>query len=343
MAGTAGTTRTFTSVESAPTTWSVALEGLAGLVTTLNPTSFDIAPGQSQPVTLGFTAAEAPPDIYVFGALVLTEAATGRTLRLPISVRPVQLSVPDSLDLATDQPEGNRPVAVRSGYDGELSALGWGLATPASHPGQTIGLGEGAERHQPSAGVNVFDVNVPPGTQLLAGRVGNADGGGPAGPDGKPPVDLDLFLLYDDEGDGFDAADGAQPVAQSADPDADEAITIIRPRPGAYRFSVVGYRVAEPTSSYDFTTWLLADPAPDDPAVPAGGPGVAVGGDPVAVGRGAEVALPLDWSGLTTDGTYLGLVTWHQGAAPDPATPIAGTLLRIVRAPAGTRPPPWPE
>ena len=322
----------------------MAVEGLTGVKWTVTPPSFDIAPGASQAVTLGFETAEAPPGAYVFGALVLTDAATGRTVRLPISVRPVQLSVPDALDLVTDQADGSRPVTVRSGYDGQLSALGYGLASPSPQPGQTIGIGVGAARHEPSAGVDVFDVSVPPGTQLLAGRIGNADGGGgPAGPTGQPPVDLDFFLLYDDEGNGFDPGDGEHPVGESADADADEAITLIRPRPGAYRFSVVGFRVAEPTSSYDFTSWVLTDAAADDPAVPAGAPGVALRADPVAVTRGGEASVPLDWANLTADGTYLGLVTWHEGAAPDPATPVAGSVLRVVRAPAGTRPAPWPD
>lgn len=343
MAGRAGTSRTFTSIDPERTTWTVAVEGMDGVTYAVTPASFDIVPGKAQTVTIGFGTGSAPPGAYVFGALVLNDAATGRTVRLPLSVRPVQVAVAEALDVVTDQAAGTMELPVGSGYDGQLSALGWGLAPPAVQPGQTIGVGVGAKRHQPSPGVDVFDVTVAPGTQLLAGRIGNADGGGaPLTPGDAAAADLDFFLLFDDEGDGFDDGD-AEPVAESADGDAEEAIALLRPRPGTYRFSVVGFRVGEPTSTYDFASWVLADPAPDDPATPAGAPGIAVRGDPVAVARGEEAAVTLEWSGVGDNGTYLGLVTWHDGTVPDPAKPVAVSVLRLARSPAGTTPAPWPD
>ena len=88
--GTATTTRTFTSVDDEPGTWNVAITGLAGLDVVVSPSILDVAPGASAPVQLTMTLRDAPLDTYTFGAVVLTNSADGRTVRLPVSVRPVR-------------------------------------------------------------------------------------------------------------------------------------------------------------------------------------------------------------------------------------------------------------
>ncbi|HEY3240286.1 MAG TPA: S8 family serine peptidase, partial [Acidimicrobiia bacterium] len=198
--GTATTTRTFTSVDDAPATWNATVNGLAGLDVALSRPAFEVAPGQSQAIQLTLTLAGAPLDAYTFGAVVLTNAADGRTVRLPVSVRPVRIAAPAKAAIPTDAASGRAPVRARAGYEGDLTALGWGLAPPRRLPGETVATAAGAPNFTPSAGVDVFDVTVPEGAQVLAADVGNADGG-------AKDTDLDLFLFYDDEGDGFDAAD----------------------------------------------------------------------------------------------------------------------------------------
>jgi hypothetical protein len=312
-------------VDDAPSTWNAAFTGLAGLDVALSPPAFEVAPGQSQAVQLTLTLAGAPLDTYTFGAVVLTNAADGRTVRLPVSVRPVRIAAPAKAAIPTDAASGHAPVRARAGYHGDLTALGWGLAPPRPLPGETVATANGAPNFTPSAGVDVFDVTVPDGAQVLAADVGNADGG-------AKDIDLDLFLFYDDDGDGFDAGDA---LAQSADADAEESIAVPRPAAGAYRFSVVGFKTKDPVSTYDFTSWVGADPTPDDPTTPSSAPGLEVRGDPRSVDFGQEVELELVWSGLPADGVYLGLVTFHDSAAPDPADPKALTLVRITKRPAG--------
>ena len=323
--GTATTTRTFTSVDDSPGTWNASLAGLAGLNVALIPSAFEVAPGQSQAVQISLTLAGAPLDAYTFGAVVLTNAADGRTVRLPVSVRPVRIAAPAEAEILADAAEGSAPVRARAGYQGELSALAWGLAAPRHLAGETVATAAGAPPFAAGPGVDVFDVTVPAGAQVLAADVGNADGG-------AMDTDLDLYLFYDDEGDGFDATDA---LADSADEDAVESIAIVSPAAGAYRFSVVGFKTRDPVTTYDFTSWVGADPTPDDPATPPSEPGVEVRGDPRPVGLGEEVALELAWTRLVADGVYLGLVTFHDSAAPDPAVPKAVTLVRITRRPAG--------
>ncbi|MGH9042967.1 MAG: S8 family serine peptidase [Acidimicrobiia bacterium] len=322
--GTATTSRTFTSVDDKPGTWDVTVTGLSGLTTAVSLSTLELNPGASVPVQLTLTLADAPLDTYTFGALVLTNAEDGRTVRLPVSARPVRIAAPVKAAIPTDVATGTAPVTARAGYQGEISALGWGLAPPRLRAGETVSTAPGANNLEASPGVDIFDVTVPAGAQILAADVTNADGGA-----ATEDIDLDLFLFYDDEGDGFDAEDG---LAASADPDAEESVAIPYPAPGAYRFSVVGFKTKDPVSSYDFISWVGADGSPDDPATPSSAPGLEVRGDPRPVAFGDEVALELAWSGLSADGVYLGLVTFHDTATPDPAAPKAVTLVRITKS-----------
>jgi subtilisin family serine protease len=82
------TRRTFTSVDRAPGEWEAGTEGLDGVATAVVPPVFTISPGQTQTLAFAFTLAGAPLGSYVFGAVVLTNRADGRTVRIPVSVRP---------------------------------------------------------------------------------------------------------------------------------------------------------------------------------------------------------------------------------------------------------------
>lgn len=326
LPGVGGTARTFTSVDPEPATWQATVEGLAGIQATVTPAVFDLGPGQSQAVDFDFAQAGAPFDAYAFGAVVLTHGGDGRTVRLPVSIRPVKVATLPGTEIKTDQGSGSAPITVRAGFQGELSGLGWGLAPPRLAAGETV---EAAARSdeppfEPAPGVDLFDVQVPPGTQVLAAEVSNADGG-------APDTDLDLYLFHDDEGDGFTAEDR---VAASADGDAEEAVAIPLPSPGSYRFTVVGFKTKDPVSVYDFTTWLAADSSPDDPTSPSTVPGVAVTGDPKSVAPGEPATLTFEWSGIPADGVYLGLATFHD-SGPDPLHPVAQSIVRISKAPTG--------
>jgi subtilisin family serine protease len=91
------TRRTFTSIDGGQATWEAGTEGLGGIAVTVVPPLFTIAPGQSQTLAFGFALAGAPLGAYVFGAVVLTNRADGRTVRLPVSIRPHK---PSGLPLA---------------------------------------------------------------------------------------------------------------------------------------------------------------------------------------------------------------------------------------------------
>jgi hypothetical protein len=323
--GLGSTVRTFTSVDADAQTWVASVDAPAGILGTVTPARFEIDPGATQAVTLSLALSGASPNAYTSGAVVLTNTTDERTVRVPVSVRPVKIDAAPAVRVAASDAAGTASLPVRAGFTGSLSGLGWGLAPPRPERGQTVGTASPATDHPwaASEGVRTYDVEVPPGTQVLAGAISGADAGA-AG------TDLDLYLFRDKDGKGLDASDV---VGMSAGPGAAESLALALPPPGTYRFAVVGFKTQSPTSTFDFTTWLAADPTPDDPASPSTAPGLVVGGDPKAVVPGDTVELQLAWSGVDTDGTYLGLVTYHDQTPADPQSPVGFTIVRVVRGP----------
>jgi len=319
LLGAASASRTFRSVDPGRTSWRIAFEGLGGISASAEATTFSLAGGDSRKLTFRFARTTAPLGEWTFGAVLLTETGgSGRRVRLPVAIRPVALSAPPNVEAAAAAPSGSQPVRVRVGFDGVLSAQGFGLAAPNVATGQTIQTTTGAPSLEPDAGSRLYPVTVEPGTQAIAGEISNLDGG-------APTSDLDLYLYYDDESDGFDDGDL---FADSVTFSPTERLAVPDPEPGDYLWVVVGFTTAEPNSVYDFSTWRLRDPSPDDPS---NAPGLSVGGDPAAARQGSEVQLSLDWSGVTAPGRYLGLVTYHDAGTPAPGNRISESLVWLDR------------
>jgi hypothetical protein len=322
LVGTRSTDRTFTSVDPQPGTWSASFTGLTGIEASVEPAQFSIGPAESRTVRFTFRPAGAPVGEYVDGAVILTNDVDGRTVRLPIVLRPVEFEPPARLNFGATQPAGQAALPVPTGYDGVLSAVGVGLAAPETIRNQTVGQdensGEDDALAQPGPGVTVFDVQVPPGTQALA-----AETGGPALTDQL--ADIDLFLFYDDEGDGFTYDD----LLEFSERDGSgESIIWTDPDPGAYRFAVRGFE-ADPIATFDLTTWLITDPSPDVLGDPPGA-GLRVTGDPLTVTPGGIADLTVEWDGLNEPGVYLGLIDYEVPVAHPDDLPWQ-TVIAITR------------
>jgi len=331
--GTGSTVRTFTSVDSGPQSWTVSVEAPAGVLANATPSTFDIRPGGTQAVTLTMGQANAAPNAYTSGALLLTNRDDRRTVRVPVSVQPVKVDATPRLDVAAAAATGASLLPVRAGFNGNFSALGWGLVPGRIAHGEKVATAaaDGDRPWEAADGVRTYDVEVPAGAQVLAAAVTPGDTPEPPGSNvdqGAADSDLDLYLFRDQDGKGFDAKDL---VGRSAGPGAMESIAVPLPAAGRYRFAVVGFKTRTP-STFDFTTWVGADPTPDDPASPSTAPGLTVGGEPQDVTAGEALNLSVAWSGLDNDGTYYGLVTYHDQTPADPQAPVAATLIRVVRA-----------
>jgi hypothetical protein len=80
------TARTLTSVDPAPQTWTVAVQGLPGVAASTSAVSLGLAPGAGVTLGLAFAPAGLAPGQQSFGAVVLTDVADGRTVRIPVSI-----------------------------------------------------------------------------------------------------------------------------------------------------------------------------------------------------------------------------------------------------------------
>ena len=156
---------------------------------------FTIKPGQTQAITVNLKVTTAPLNQYTFGALVLTSGS--RTLRVPISLKPVPVAAPAKVTVSTANAAGTQAITVNTEL--QRAALRRRLGPgDAGRPGRQAHLG-----HRPAArtraardpGTQLYPVTVPAGSQLLSTRLANVD-------DGAAGTDLDLYLYRDADGDG---------------------------------------------------------------------------------------------------------------------------------------------
>ncbi|HWK30301.1 MAG TPA: S8 family serine peptidase [Solirubrobacter sp.] len=328
FAGREQTTRVFRSVDSTATRWTVSFEGLPGVSAAASTGQFfTIKPGQTQPITVTLRETTAPVNAYVSGALVLTSGA--RTLRVPISVRPIPVAAPATVSVNAAAASGSQPITVTTGATGPLSGVGWGLAAADVHAAQRISATTGdPDPSGADPGTQLFPLTVPAGAQLVSAKLSNVDGG-------SPNTDLDLYLYRDDDGDGDFS--NATLVAVSGSSGSDEDLAVALPRAGAYAVAVVGFTTAPGGSVYDLSTWVVNDPSPDDASNP---PAITVTGDGPAT-AGVPVTLTLNWSGVDAPGLYRGLATYHASATPTTANIAAYSLVQVSRggdAPAPAAP-----
>jgi hypothetical protein len=113
-------------------------------------------------------------------------------------------------------------------------------------------------------------------------------------------------------------------VAGSTRADSSEQVNVTFPAAGHYVIVVVGITTAAGGSVYDLSSWVVDDAAPDEG-------GLAVTGHPVAAMPGDPVTLPLEWSGVTAKGLYLGLVTYHASAQPTAADAGAWSIVELTK------------
>ena len=198
LLGNISINRTFESVDDGSSSWRVGFEGLSGVAATAAPSAFAVGAGGKRTVSFRFTRNGAQLDEWAFGSVVLTESGgRGRKLRMPVALRPVAIDAPDEIDVAAQAAAGSQPVPVRTGYSGQLSGRAFGLDAPDVFAGETIQSTTGSPDLEGDAGSRLYPVSVPAGASAIAGETSNVDGG-------DPTSDLDLYLYYDDESDGFD-------------------------------------------------------------------------------------------------------------------------------------------
>ncbi len=310
LVGSETTTRTFTSVDSDEVTWTSSIDGLAGIDVTL-PASVTLTAGEVESWDVTFTRDGAALDEWVQGGIVWT-AGDGRTVRLPVVLKPAQLGFPSQVTASVATETGLVEWDVKSGYDGVLSADGYGLAADNVLAGQFVAQDPDQDIATDTftSGVKVYDYTLGANVRYFAA--------GTAGNTTTPGSDLDVFLFYDAGNNGFTFSDL---VALSADGDSDEIVELVNPAAGNYRLVIHGWGTpGGGGSSYDLHQWIVDQGSADTGTLVA----TAGAGDPAAVVTGAMVGIDANVSGLTTVGQYRGIVTYRDAGGS------LGTTVLIV-------------
>ena len=101
-------TRTVSSTLSATATWTATVDSAAGMTLTVTPSSFALAPGATQVITVEADVAGLPSDVWAFGEVTLTpDDAEVPAAHFPVAVMPTAGVLPASVDITTRRDAGS--------------------------------------------------------------------------------------------------------------------------------------------------------------------------------------------------------------------------------------------
>ena len=300
-------TRTVTSVTPGASTWTASITGIDGFDAT-TPASFTLNEGESETFEITFSTTTAEPEEWSFGALTLTDGT--HTVRSPIALRATAVDAPDEAVVEGAAESGETTFDVNVGYAGTLTADGFGLAADddlAVHLNPDSDADIATDTFTDGVVFNDFTLT---GAQYYAGGLDE---------DATAVGDLDVFLFYDADNDGFTLSDL---LAQAADGDSHEIVELLAPEDGAYRLVLHGWGAFPGGVDVTRHQWTVAQAGADTGSLI----GTAGTGDPFPVAPGDTVSVTAAWSGLTDLGEYRGVVGLSDGT-----TTWDSTVIRVIR------------
>jgi subtilisin family serine protease len=289
LAGTQTVTRKVTNVDDTTATYTAALTAPGGFTTTVNPTSFTIAPGETKSYTVTFTRTDSPFGLRRAGQLVWSDGT--HSVRSPIIISATALGGPTQINLTGTS--GSTSWDVKTGFAGALTLAERGLIPAVTTPGNVV--------DDPTnnfvvggPGITTHTVVIPAGTRLAR------------------------FSLFDDFTDGADDLDlyvhnsAGTLVGASGGGTSAEEVNLTNPAAGTYTVSVHGWQTDGPDANYTLFHWLLG--AADAGNMTATGP--------PTVTIGGSATINLSWSGLTAGTKYLGQVSYLADGVEQTSTVI---------------------
>jgi len=277
--------RTVTNVGDENETYTFSYS-LPGVDVVANPSSFSVAPGQTESYELTFTVNGAAPNNYTSGFVTWT-GNQGHIVRSPVAIRPVQIAVPAKV--AGAGTDGSLSFDVSFGYTGDYSVAAHGLVAAEMQTGNVVddpaddinvALGSGI-------GITMHVVNIPADTAYARFSLFDAY------TDGND--DLDLYIFN---------ADGNYMEGSGSGTSA-EQVNIYSPVPGNYYVIVHGWGTDGPDANYTLFSWAV-------PAV-ADSSNMSISGAPTSATQGSTATLTVDWNGLGDGTKYLGEIS-HSDA-----------------------------
>lgn len=280
-----------------PAQYQATFSAPPGVNATVSPAVLNLASGETAEFTVMLTNRGEAQQLGNWGFGSITWNGDGRTVRVPLAVRPWWLAAPD---LASGSgTSGTAQFEVQFGYSGSFTVHADGLAGPEIYSGfvtdDPLNLYAILEDDNTLPDhVHRLRINVPEGTRYL--RIGLA------GSDEGATDDLDLYVFCPDEL----CPNGGSYIA-SATLDPAEVVDILDPAPGEYVIDVHGYEtddvVAGPGANFEIGVWTVRSAGLSDFTATA----------TTTASVGETVPVNLAWQGLEPGQVYLGLVTHGDG------------------------------
>lgn len=293
LLGTRTVTRTLTSVGDTTENYQFSAS-VPGIDVTASPSSFTIAPGESQQVELTLTVAGADLNTYTSGFAYWT-GDLGHVVRIPIVVSPTQVKVAEEVDgVADGNGDGSVDVPVTFGYDGLYSTAVSGLEPSFS----------GVDNISAAEGTHVWCVDLPPMSHFRAALF-DEDTSDP----GNDDLDMDLFYMPN----GCANTSGYSYIGGSYGASTNESVDLANAPAGGYWVQVY-YYAASNGNDTDYRIWYQ----------PVGGDnGNTSVSAPAAAVSGASDTVTVDYSGIAPT-RNLGVLHHEDGNGE-----IARTILDI--------------
>ncbi|MBC8160501.1 MAG: S8 family serine peptidase, partial [Roseiflexaceae bacterium] len=222
-------TRTFSNTLDAAATWSVSTSA-SGMAMTATPSSFTIAPGGTQTVTITADVTNSELNAYTFGYVTLTPPAALAgvpAVTLPVSIQPTPSNLPDGITIEARNTTGTEKLdELLAVAISDLQIATFGLAKGTlSTTTLLTDTNNGSIYDNKADGIYTATVTVPAATLRFVAETVETTA-----------ADLDMFVFLD--GEGSTPADGTyqldELVCTSATASALEKCDLLNPAAGTY-------------------------------------------------------------------------------------------------------------
>lgn len=250
-------TRTVTATRSG--SWQVTATAVtSGLSTTVSPSSFSLASGQSQTLTFTMDTLGTTNYAWAYGSVNLT-SSTSPDLHIPVAVYASNGSIPQFVDLTAHRNEDSRLLKdVTTAEIESFNFESYGL-TQVTTVVETVSEDPTPDELFDSAsGTVITEINVEEGALRLYAEIYDATAS-----------DLDLFLVYDADGDGNPSDDEIREESSSLE--ADEVVDRLNPEAGTWFIVVQNWEGSSASSDSYMMDYVLVD-ADDEGNLTVSGP-----------------------------------------------------------------------
>jgi hypothetical protein len=291
LAGAQTVTRKVTNLGSAAT-YNVSVAGPVGYTIAVNPTTLNMAAGETKSYTVAITRTDAPLGSYRFGSLTWSDGS--HSVRSPIVLRSVAIAAPARI--VGSGTSGSIAFSVKTGYAGTLNTTVRGLIPATTTAGHVNDDPNNSFDPADPTGTTTHPLTIPAGTTYA--RISLFD----EFTDGEDDLDLYVYL-------------GNTLVGASGGGTAAEEVNLVNPPAGNYTIYVHGWETDGPDANYTLFTWVLG-------STDAGNATISPAS--TAAGVGTTIPMTFTWSGLAASTKYLGSLNYSDGT-----NSVGRTIVRI--------------